>query len=70
MEVGDPSGLQKGDEVEVWPTDSGSNHRDRGRLVKLDGGEIVVQGRTGGGKTVRIHAPRHGFRVRKVGAKI
>jgi hypothetical protein len=70
VESGDPSGLSKGDEVEVWPIDSGFNHKDRGRLVKLDGGEIVVEGKTKNEKTVKIHAPRHGFRVRRVGAKI
>lgn len=66
VERGDPSGLVKGEQVEVWPVDSGFNHKDLGRLVKLDGGEVVVEGKTQGGKTVRIHAPRHGFRVRKV----
>lgn len=67
VESTDPSGLRKGEEVEVWPTDSGFNHKDRGRLLKLDEEEIVVKGRSKNGKTVRIHAPRHGFRVRKVG---
>lgn len=62
----DPSGLRKGDEVEVWPTDSGVNHRDRGRLVGLNGREIVVETRSGKVEGVRVHAPRHGFRVRRV----
>lgn len=70
MEEGEPSGLRKGDEVEVWPVDTGFTHRERGRLVGLNGGEIVVEGTTGRGRGVRIHAPRHGFRVRRVGAKI
>ena len=62
----DPVGLRKGEVVEVWPTDSGSRHRDRGSLVALDGEEVVVEGRTEGGVGVRIHAPRHGFRVRRI----
>ena len=62
----DPSGLKKGDEVEVWPTDSGSSRRDRGVLIGLGRVEIVLEGQMEGGKEVRIHAPRHGFRVRKV----
>ena len=62
----DPSGLKKGDEVEVWPTDSGSSRRDRGKLLGLGTGEIVLEGKMEGGKSVRIHAPRHGFRIRKV----
>ena len=60
----DPSGLRKGMEVEVWPVDSGFSHRDRGRLVGLDGEEIVVERVNGRGVAVRVHTPRHGFRVR------
>lgn len=63
----DPTGLKKGDDIEVWPIDSGFSRKDRGRLVRLDGSEIVVESKTENGKEVRIHAPRHGFRVRSVG---
>ncbi|KAH7350796.1 hypothetical protein BKA65DRAFT_499005 [Rhexocercosporidium sp. MPI-PUGE-AT-0058] len=66
VEEGDPSGLKKGEWVEVWPTDSGSRHRDRGRLVGLSAKEIVVETEEGEVKGVRVHAPRHGFRVRRV----
>jgi len=66
VEVNDPSGLKKGDEIEVWPIDTGFNHRDKGRLVKLDGAEVVIEGKTVKGGAIRIHCPRHGFRVRKV----
>jgi len=66
VDEGDPSGLRKGEIVEVWPTDSGFNHRDRGRLVGLSTAEIVVEGMMEGGEGVRIHCPRHGFRVRRV----
>ena len=55
-------GLKKGDEVEVWPTDSGSNHRDKGKLVGLNKSEVVWEN----GKGVKVHAPRKGFRVVKV----
>ncbi|KAH7419977.1 hypothetical protein BKA64DRAFT_716358 [Cadophora sp. MPI-SDFR-AT-0126] len=66
VDEGDPSALKLGEWVEVWPTDSGSGHRDRGRLVGLSGREVVLE--TGGGEVegVRVHAPRHGFRVRRV----
>jgi hypothetical protein len=60
----DPSGLKKGQEIEVWPIDSGFSRKDRGKLVKLDGKEIVIDGKTKDGQHVRIHFPRHGFRVR------
>jgi len=67
VDVNDPTGLKKGDQVEVWPIDSGFTRKDRGALVGLDGREIVVDGRTEKGERVRIHAPRHGFRLRGVG---
>jgi hypothetical protein len=62
----DPSGLKKGEEVEIWPIDSGFSHKDRGRLVGLSTGEVVIEGRMESGKEVRIHCPRHGFRVRRL----
>ncbi|KAH6631051.1 hypothetical protein B0J18DRAFT_422963 [Chaetomium sp. MPI-SDFR-AT-0129] len=52
-------GLQKGTPIEVWPTDSGVRHRDRGRLVGIGSEEVVWETEAG----VRVHAPRHGFRV-------
>jgi hypothetical protein len=55
-------GLEKGSRIEVWPTDSGAGHRDQGRLVSLDAEEVVWETDVG----VRVHAPRHGFRVRLV----
>lgn len=53
-------GLRKGSVVEVWPTDSGAAHRDRGRLLGLGADELVWETDAG----VRVHAPRVGFRVR------
>ena len=54
--------------MEVWPTDTGSRHRDRGRLVGLTRSEVVLEVQSKvGGKVVRIHAPRHGFKVQPVG---
>ncbi|KAK8088103.1 hypothetical protein PG997_003064 [Apiospora hydei] len=57
-------GLKKGDLVKVWPTDSGSGHKESGKLVSMSLKEIVVevQGKEG---SVRVHAPRHGFKVKK-----
>ncbi|KAK7951268.1 uncharacterized protein PG986_006996 [Apiospora aurea] len=57
-------GLKKGDLVKVWPTDSGSGHKESGKLVSMSLREIVVevQGKEG---SVRVHAPRHGFKVKK-----
>jgi len=66
VDESDPSGLKAGEWVEVWPTDSGSRHRDQGSLVGLSGREIVVETGDGEVEGVRVHAPRHGFRVRRV----
>lgn len=53
--------MKKGDLVTVWPTDTGSAHRDSGNLVSIDGEEVVWD--TLSKESVRVHAPRHGFRV-------
>ena len=57
-------GLRKGDRVRVWPTDSGSGHKESGTLVSMTLNEIVLEAQGKGGK-VRVHAPRHGFKVKK-----
>lgn len=59
----DPQGLKKGTEVLVHPIDSGVFNKDRGTLLALSGQEIVIEVKGETGKTVRVHAPRHGFRV-------
>ncbi|KAL8418091.1 hypothetical protein RB594_001637 [Gaeumannomyces avenae] len=64
---GADGGVAKGVAVRLWPTDTGVNHRDAGRLVGLDHDEIVIGTTLAGGEAgVRLHAPRHGFRVRPV----
>ena len=64
----DPLGLKAGDEVEVFPIDSGSSHRDRGRLVTLTPHEATVAKRTRDeAKEIHVCVPRWGFRVVRVG---
>lgn len=60
-------GLEVGDLVTVWPTDTGSSHKDTGGLVSINSAEVVIETRaTDAAATVlRVHAPRHGFRVKK-----
>lgn len=67
VDASDPLGLREGSMVEVWPIDSGFTHRDRGSLVALNEGEVAVgvQSKTGG-KEIRVHAPRWGFRVKAI----
>ncbi|KAL0942470.1 glutathione s-transferase [Colletotrichum truncatum] len=58
-------GLKSDDVVVVWPTDTGASHKDSGKLVSINGDEVVIEvnGEKG---SVRVHAPRHGFRVEKL----
>jgi len=60
-------GLKKGDIIEVWPIDSGFRNKDQGPLVALSDLEVVIATKTKEGTTVRVHAPRHGFRIRAIG---
>ena len=59
----DPLAFKAGDVVEVYPSDYGQAHRDRGTLVGLTVGEVVVRNEVG----LHLHFPRWGFRVVKVG---
>lgn len=58
--------LKEGDIVEVFPTDTGFSHRDRGKLIGLTGDEIVV----GLDNGLRLHTPRIGFKVHQTRSKI
>ncbi|KAL4920633.1 hypothetical protein BDW62DRAFT_215889 [Aspergillus aurantiobrunneus] len=66
IEQGDPlvqaHGLHEGQVVQLWPTDTGSNHKTVGRLVGLTGQEITIE-TVEGDVSVRVHAPRHGFHI-------
>ncbi|KAG9652291.1 hypothetical protein KCU95_g8435, partial [Aureobasidium melanogenum] len=67
----DPVKLKEGDLVQLWPTDSGFRHKDQGQLVKLTKDEVVLAIQTrSGGKEIRVHAPRWGFRVVKAKAQL
>jgi len=70
----DPLELQKGDEVEIWPTDSGFNNKDRGKLFALTPKEVAVTCKTREGqKDINIHYPRANVRIKPVrvgGAKL
>lgn len=60
-------GLKAGDLITMWPTDTGSSHKDTGHLMSISSTEIVIETRAKDvtGTVLRVHAPRHGFRVRK-----
>ena len=68
VDENDTLGFREGTGVEVYPTDSGFTHHDHGRLVTLTPKGVTVVSRSRvGSRDVRIHAPRTGFRVTKVG---
>ena len=62
----DPQGFAQGSEVEVYPADWGSGHRDSGRLVALAPDEVTMMAE--GALDLRIHAPRTGFKVGGIGS--
>ncbi|GAB7359617.1 hypothetical protein MBLNU230_g6800t1 [Neophaeotheca triangularis] len=72
VDESDPLGLKAGSMVEVFPIDSGFTHKDAGSLVALNEMEVAVAVKSkNGGKEIRVHAPRWGFRVKAVeGAKL
>jgi hypothetical protein len=59
----DPLRLKVGDEVEVWPTDSGFKHKDRGRLLGLSANEVVIAVQSKTSKEIHLHTPRNNFRI-------
>lgn len=62
----DPLGLKPGDEVEVFPIDTGSANRDRGTLLTLTPSEVVVGKKMNvGNSPIRVHYQRWGFRIIK-----
>lgn len=68
VDATDPTGLQPGDDVLLYPTDTGTKNKDQGKLLSLTSREIVIGKATKeGGLDVHVHAPRWGFRVVKSG---
>lgn len=63
----DPLKLSKGDQVQVWPIDSGFGHKDQGELVGLNEEEVVIAVKSEKGRAVLLHLPRWGFRIVKAG---
>ncbi|KAF2104467.1 glutathione S-transferase [Rhizodiscina lignyota] len=68
VDSSDPTGLRKGEEIEMWPIDSGFSHKDEGELVGLSADEMIIR-KQAKGKELRIHYPRWGFRIARAGDK-
>jgi hypothetical protein len=65
VDEGDPLGLKKGDRVEIFPADWGSECRDRGTLVGLTPAEVIISVRINDVE-IRVHAPRTGFEIKEI----
>jgi hypothetical protein len=62
----DPASLSEGSQVQVYPADWVTEHKDQGRLVGLAPDEVTVAVKSKGDVEIRIHAPRTGFKIRNI----
>lgn len=58
-------GFNQGDVVTIWPMDQAPVNKDSGKLVAMDKEEVVIEIEGKEGKKVRVHGPRHGFKIVK-----
>jgi hypothetical protein len=65
VDGGDPARLNEGSEVQVYPADWITEHRDQGRLVGLAPDEVTIAVKSKGDVEIRIHAPRTGFKIKE-----
>jgi len=72
VDPADPLRFEKGQIVDVFPTDmaSGFVHRDTGSLVNVSVMDVCIAAKTKNGKEVRIHFPRTNFRISKAVSKL
>ncbi|KAF3035405.1 hypothetical protein E8E12_001386 [Didymella heteroderae] len=62
FDVNDPLGFEQGENVEIYPSDYGQAHKDRGILIGLTVSEVVIRNSKG----LHLHFPRWNFRIVKV----
>jgi glutathione S-transferase len=62
---GDPLGLSKGENVEVYPSDYGQMGKSTGNLIGLTIHEVVIKNSKG----LHLHFPRWSFSIKRVAAK-
>ena len=72
VDPADPLRFEKGQIVDVFPTDmaSGFVHRDTGKLVNVGVMDVCIETETKSGKDIRIHFPRTNFRIAKAVSKL
>lgn len=63
----DPTGLKEGQEVQMYPIDTGFESKDQGKLIGLTAHESVVSAKSKDGTEVRIHYPRWNFEITPAG---
>lgn len=66
FDVNDPLKLKSEDLVDVYPSDYGQAHKDRGTLIGLTASEIVIRNSKG----LHLHFPRWNFRIKPVNPSI
>lgn len=65
----DPIGMKEGEEVIMYPIDTGYNTKESGKLVGLGAHEAVVSTKSKqGDKEIRVHYPRWNFEIERQGA--
>lgn len=67
VEEGDPLGLERGVQVELYPSDWGTEYRDTGRLVGLTSEEVTIAVQSSSSIEFHVHAPREGFKIKQIG---
>lgn len=69
MVQADPIGMKEGEDVIMYPIDTGYNSKDSGKLVGLTAHEAVVSTKDKSGEhEIRIHYPRWNFEIERPGA--
>ncbi|KAF2822895.1 hypothetical protein CC86DRAFT_299529 [Ophiobolus disseminans] len=67
VDANDPAGLRDGIEVQIYPADWVTEHKDQGRLVGLSADEVTIAVKSKKDVEIRIHAPRTGFKTKEIG---
>jgi hypothetical protein len=67
VDPNDPTALKEGTEVEVYPADWLTEHKERGRLVGLTADEVTIAVGSKKDVEIRVHAPRTDFKIREMG---
>ena len=67
----DPTGVERGVEVDVFTTDtpSGFQNKGTGELLGMAANKVIISGKTKAGVDVRIHYPRTNVKIAKASGR-